>query len=343
MSLYFQRERRSLDDAILADGKVLFEGSIQSSLTMPESDPEDPTPVLPEPDFEYHADGTIDVFRASTFIVAWNLATATGLSSDGQTFELRKRDYEAEAIDGSGNEIWVPIASGAAHFKIAPSATQTLLLVTMEEIVAYGKASIALFNNSNHTVILNKHPHPKAGILIFGIGPVDSDITNLYRYVNDLYEFISYSDVHIYTCRDAPFYLSTRPGTPGGRVELDHTPDDYQYQIGVIWSGFTYNFWLIAPNNPRNDTLNQTRMYLLRADDFVLDNGEKPLTWYQGQVTFGTLWVARGGYNPIPVMFDNTGIYFDYTSTTTNVTNMKFTQTLILSPPEPVLPSPPSG
>lgn len=343
MSLYFQRERHAIIDPIPASGKILFDRAIKSSESMPEIDPEDPTPQIPEPDFQYHPDGTIDIFRASTYIAFWHLATATGLSTDGQVFELRKRDYEAEGLSGGGEEIWIPISSSSGHFKIASSVTQSVLLVTTEEIVTYEKATVALFNCASHSVILNTHPHIKAGILLYGIGPVDSDITNLYRFVNDLYNFISYSDVHIYTCRDAPFFQSSRPGVPGGYVGLTNTPDDYQYQIGIIWSGFTYNFWLIAPNNPRNDTLNQSRMYLLRADDFVLDNGDKPLTWYQGQVTFGTLWVSRGGYTSIPVMLDNTGIYFDYTSTTTNITNMKFTQTLILSPPEPTLPAPPIG
>ena len=339
MSLYFQRERKNLDAPIPANGKVLFDFDVQSSTSMPESDPENPFPSSPEPDFLYHEDGSIDLFQASTYIVAWNLSAVTGLAGDGHAFELRKRDYEAESLIGNGEAIWVPVSSGASHFKIAPLSAQTLLLVTAEEIVTHEKATIALFNSSSQTAILNKKPHNKAGLLLFGIGPVDTDIANLYRYVNELYDFISYSDVHIYTCYDPPFYQSGRPGTPGGSAGLTNTPDAYQYQIGVIWSGYTYNFWLIAPDNPRSDTLSQGRIYLLRADDFVLDSGEKPLTWYQGQVTFGTLWVARGGYTSIPVMLDHTGIYFDYTSTTTNVTNMKFTQTLILTPPEPFSPS----
>ena len=341
MSLYFQRQRQNLENTIPTNQKVQFDLPIKSSTTFQSEAPGETTLGNAEPDFQYQADGTIDLLRASTFIVTWNIATMTGLSKDGQIFELRKRDYEAEQLAGDGVEQWTPISSSAPHFKLSSSSAQTLLLITAEEITKWEKGTIALFNASSETAILTQHLHQKANILIYGIGPVDSDIANLYQYVNDLYEFISYSDVHVYTCRDTPFYLPGRPGTPGGKMDLNQSPDDYQYQIGVIWSGYTYNFWLMAPNNPRSDTLSQGRIYLLRADDFVLDNGDKPLTWYQGQVTFGTLWVARSGYTPIPVMLDNTGIYFDYTSTTTNVTNMKFTQTLILTPPEAPLPTPP--
>ena len=344
MSLYFQRERRNLEQSVESNGIVLFDIAIQSSETIPEPDPDDPNPAppIPEPDFEYHPDGTIDLLRASSFIATWNMTAASGMATDGQVFQLKKRDYTAEALDPMAGEIWIPIGSSTAAFKVSPSIGLTTILVSEREILDYGKATIALFNMSDASIKLSKHPHTKAGILLFGIGPIDKDVTNLYQYVNDLYEFIIFSDVHVYNCYSTPFYYrssGTGPNpNPGQLIPLSGSPDDNHYQIGIIWSGYTYNFWMISPHNTRSISFaNNTTYYLLRAQDF------EPLTWYQGQATFGTIWVeqSNNNYNAFPVMLDNTGIYFKPGSVS-SVTNIKFTQTLVLSPPDSPLPSPDS-
>lgn len=337
MSIYFQRERKHESQLVEAGEKVLFDVSIRSSETIPGVE-ENQAPLPPEPDFEYHADGTVDLFRASTFIVTWSVATSTGLATDGQTFQLRKRDYEAEVSAVSAEEIWVPVGDGHGTFKTHSNTAMTIVLVSEAEIKHFEKATIALFNVADDDVVLTHHNHSKAGIVIFGIGPVDSDISDLYTFVQELYSFISYSDVHVYNCSNSPFFDSSHAGAGAGvLVPLSNSPDTYHYQVGVIWSGYTYNFWLISPNHP-NPASPRTisfpsgnKTYLLRSSNF------EPLGWYQGQATFGTMWClgSNGNYTPLPVMFDTTGIYVEPTNNSfSSLSNVKFTQTLILTPPE---------
>ena len=347
MSIYFQRARKDLETPIGVGEKVLFDTHIHNSESLDDSSPLIPTPT--EPDFHYLSDGQIDIFRPSTYIVVWDISVLTGHATDGQTFELRKRDYAAEVLDPLGGEVWVPIASSSAAYKVSPSQGNSILLVTVDEIASFGKGTVALFNTSNATVKLTIHPHTKAGLVIFGIGPVDTDISNLYTYVQDLYSFISFSDVHIYRAYAHPFYYRTS-GTepnpnPAQLIPLSDSPDpNFHYQIGVIWSGYTYNFWLISSDPARSAKFTlqgKTTYYLLRAEDFVTADGQHPLTWYQGQVTFGTLWIDDGTYISIPVMLDNSGIYINPLSQIPNIVNAKFTQTLILSPPTSPMPAPP--
>lgn len=339
MSIYFQRERRNTELTIPTNEMVSFDIPIASSQTIPQPDnPNDPLP-LPEADFFYHSNGSIDLFRASTFIAGWNIASVAGMSTDGQAFQLKKRDYEAEASDPLAGEIWIPIANGTSAFKISSSSGFAIILVSEAEILAYNKATIALFNVSNDTVKLSRHSQTKAGILLFGIGPVDADIINLYQFVNELFEFISYSDVHVFNANYYPFYLP-QSGTgnnpnPSELIPLTpgYSPSDRHYQIGVIWSGYTYNFWFISPNNSRTLVIESGKQILLSANDF------EPLSWYQGQTTYGTAWInSNGSYKLIPIMFDSTGIYTNIGNRETQVSNIKFTQTLILTPPNPPIP-----
>jgi len=252
MSVYFQRERKNLDQVIDADGIVLFDTPIASSESFPTpADPNDPSLSIPQPDFEYQQDGTIDIFRESVYMVCWHTASVAGMSTDGQVFQFKKRDYEAEALDPLAGEIWVGLGSGTSAFKVSSSAGFTTFPVSEQELNDFDKATVALFNTSNAAIKLSLHPHSKSGIIIFGVGAIDTDITNLYRYVNELYEFISYSDVHIFNCYGAPFYLNGPNPNPSDLIDLDHSPDVNHYQVGIIWSGYTYNFWLITTKSCR--------------------------------------------------------------------------------------------
>ena len=344
MSVYFQRERRNLEQVIDAEGIVLFDTPIASSESRPTpADPDDPLP-MPIPDFEYQLDGTIDIFRESVYMVCWNTASVAGMSTDGQVFQLKKRDYEAETLDPLAGEIWTELGSGSAAFKASASVGFTTFRVSEQELIDFDKATVALFNTSNDAIKLSRHPHSKSGIIIFGVGAIDTDISRLYRYINELYEFITYSDIHIFNCYSNPFYLNGPNPNPSKQIPLDHSPDTNHFQMGVIWSGYTYNFWLISPENgttnPRLLSFSQNVVYrLLRSEDF------DPLTWYQGQATFGTVWCDSGNsttstFTAIPVMIDHSGLYIKPTTSMNNIRNMKFTQTLILTPPDPNPPTP---
>ena len=101
---------------------------------------------------------------------------------------------------------------------------------------------------------------------------------------------------------------------------------------GVIYSGYTYNFWGIGMLDHQQTLINGTTYYLITASQFL------PLTYYSGEATLGTLWIEPpgGAIQTMPIRFDATGIYFRPSTQLTNLpigTTFKFTQALILVAP----------
>jgi len=99
--------------------------------------------------------------------------------------------------------------------------------------------------------------------------------------------------------------------------------------VGIIYSGYTYNFWGIGRLDHVQTLTNGSTYYLITSSQFL------PLTYYGGEPTLGTLWIEPPGAAIItmPIRFDATGIYFIPPSQMTNLpigTTFKFTQALIL-------------
>ncbi|MCL2675434.1 MAG: hypothetical protein FWE84_02430 [Firmicutes bacterium] len=102
--------------------------------------------------------------------------------------------------------------------------------------------------------------------------------------------------------------------------------------IGVIYAGFTYNFWGIGALDHQQTLTNGNIYYLITSAQYP------PLTYYQGDTTIGTLWIETPAHTvySFPIRFDATGIYFRPDTQLTNLpvgTTFKFTQTLILVQP----------
>lgn len=110
------------------------------------------------------------------------------------------------------------------------------------------------------------------------------------------------------------------------------TPALYGLGVGVIHTGYSYNFWGIGALDHQQTLANNTRY------DLIFSTQYEPLTWYQDTLTVGTLWIQTPGgiTNMLPIQFDSTGIYFYTTSNIPNLpvgTTFHFTQPLILIPP----------
>ena len=106
---------------------------------------------------------------------------------------------------------------------------------------------------------------------------------------------------------------------------------------GIIYAGYTYNFWGIGSLNHIQTINNGTKYILIDSSQY------EPLTYYRGDSTIGTMWIETpsGNTYTLPIRFDETGIYFTSGSQLTNLpvgTTFKFTQALILVDPESVAP-----
>ena len=283
---YIQRER-NIDTQIAKDAIVQFDTPISFSMTDT------------QPDFQYNIDGSIDIFNIGVFNIQWFVSQMTGLGNEGQSFVLRKMNYDTSP------GVWVSIASGTSHAKFASSSGFSTVDVTEEEINLYGKATVALFNSSDTVVKLSTHAHTKAGIMLDGI-----DLLTLSKKLAEIERSITISDVR------------TRMSTTTVLMGLG---------ASVISIGPTFNFWGVGTLNA-NQAWTQTNIYLVTPVQFP------ELAWYQGDPTIGTVWFSSGGTGvpqAMPIYIDSTGIYIR-PSNNINVnagTTFKFTQALILVDP----------
>jgi hypothetical protein len=306
MVYYLQRERR-LAAAIPNDSILKFDAHIALSETKS---------LTPSEDFQYQEDGSIDIVRPGTYIIFWFVAGMTGYATAGQSYQLKKIDYDAPDPE------WTVLAGASNHIKVSSIPGFGTVVVSKEEISEHGKATIALFNTADSEIQLTFF-HPKAGILIFGldieslenrITTIEQEITKIFQRILILEQFIFLSDV---TELWSPTIALSGLGS------------------GVIHAGYTYNFWGIGALDHQQTLNNGTTYYLIRSSQYP------ELMLYQGDTTISTLWIETpgGDVHTLPVRFDETGIYFRPNSQITNLpigTTFKFTQALILvDPSEP--------
>ena len=305
MVYYLQRECNS-DTEISSEAIITFDTPIALSET---------SSLTPPEDFEYQADGSIDILRPGMYTVFWYVVNMTGFSTIGQSYHLKKLDYSLTTPD------WSLVAGTSNHVKVAPTPGFAILVISQAEIDEYGKATVALFNTADATTDLTFFV-PRAGILIFGLdftsledtlSTVEGQISDMSSQINSIEQFVHLSDV--------TNIWSTTPELSG-------------LGAAVINSGYTYNFWGIGTLN-HQQTLNQgTTYYLIDSSQF------QPLTYYQGDSTIGTLWIETpepsSSMYSLPIRFDATGIYFVPDINYLNLpvgTTFRFTQSLILVDP----------
>lgn len=299
---YLQREC-NLETAVPSGAIIKFDTPLAISETSTETPPED---------FEYQEDGTVDVLRAGTYTILWYVTCMTGLSTIGQSYEIKKLDYSLTEPD------WVYIAGTSNHIKVSQTTGFAILEVTQEEIDDYGKATIALFNEADADAELTFFV-PKASLLIFGLSTealenkltsIDSQITDMVSRVFNLEEFVKFSD-------EIPMWSQT--------AEL------FGIGVTVIYSGNTYNFWGTGALAQTETFEEGVAYYLITASQFP------PLGYYQGDPTISTLWIETPDSPPViislPVRINETGIFFVPDITYADLpagTIFRFTQSLIL-------------
>jgi len=302
MVCYLQCEC-NLETAVQSNAIINFDTTLAISRTSTETPPED---------FEIQPGGAIDILRAGTYTVFWYVTCATGLSTIGQSYQLKRLDYSLTTPD------WVYVAGTSNHIKVAQTPGFAVIEVSQAEIDDYGVATVALFNTADATAELT-FVTPKASLLIFGLGAetmeaklasIDGQIADIVSRVFTLEEFVEFSD-------EVPMWSQT--------AEL------FGLGVTVIYSGHTYNFWGTGALAQTETFLGGVPYYLLEASQFL------PLSYYQGDPTISTLWIETPASPPLivslPVRIDETGIFFVPDVTYAGLpagTTFRFTQSLIL-------------
>ena len=261
-------------------------------------------------DVYYQPDGSITIVRRGTYIVAWFAAGMHGFATNGQFFQLKKQR--------PGTSQWEVVAGTSNHSKVSITSGYAVINVTEEEVAEYNGVTLALFNAADAEIKLSLF-NSNASILIFGADfkCIDTRLKTIGYELADI-------DNHMQELHDA-LYLSDI-------VEIwSQTPELLGLGTAVIRIGFNYNFWGIGALDAPQVLDAGTVYYLAKSSQYT------PLTYYQGDSTFGTLWIEtpNGSATKYPIRFNSTGIYIvpDSQLALPAGTRFLFTRLLILVEP----------
>jgi len=146
MAYLFQIEKTSTAPAIIkADETIIFD-SVPTLLTK----------TSHIPDFLYEAEtGTITLLKAGSYFVNWSVAQMTGLSRNGQSFELLIQEEGAELTRQ---------ATSHSHFKQASALGFSIVKLDSTQI----PAKLSLKNAADHDVALSTKNPVVASLSLYG-------------------------------------------------------------------------------------------------------------------------------------------------------------------------------
>ena len=265
------------------------------------------TPLFTKGAIFYQPNGTIDISLQGTYIVAWFASGMHGFAKNGQSYKLKKYNYETS--------VWNDIVGASNHIKVSSTTGFAVVEVSGEDISEYQKATIALFNCADANIRLTLF-NPKAGIMVYGANflctgnrmtTIKNNLLDISDSLLEVERFLYLSDVV---------------------TIMSETPDLAGLGVAVIYLGFSYNFWGVGTLDDPQVLDAGVTYYLARSEQFA------PLSFYQGDPTIGTLWIKTpgGSFSKMPLQLDDTGIYITPSSPLTLAagTKFSFTQSLIL-------------
>ena len=176
---------RHKDEVILPNSIVTFDADLDRSLSL--------RPPLGAKDFKITKEGHIKFYTAGSYVVRWQTTQMTGMSSDGDYFELKYRDWDdpdepwksfyapySHVSDARSVPIYVGVDDVAWSFdpnscSVGPGGyiIENTCSLIIPEPQTY---TIALWNTSNESIKLSPYDHVKASILIFGVPHLINEI-----------------------------------------------------------------------------------------------------------------------------------------------------------------------
>jgi len=127
-------------------------------------------------------EGSFDINLPGVYLISWYVSSATGFAADGCFFQLKYYDYELQR--------WETPSAGS---RLLVSASEFCTVIDVDEDCFPepdgGKLTVALFNESDESLFMNRTPQVKAGFAIFGFNPVtDEQIAAVEEYIKELME-----------------------------------------------------------------------------------------------------------------------------------------------------------
>lgn len=163
---YETMDQTQWEQAVVPEGDIFY----QEPGVMP---PVIPTRVAAEP-----IAGSFNIFLPGTYVICWFISQISALNTRGLNLILKRYDHSEKK--------WFNLNEGKeSHAKVSAAHGSTTLLVVKEDLEPYGKVTFALFNGSSQPLIMNRTPHLKAALGVFGFGRI-GDLEEIQQKVFDL-------------------------------------------------------------------------------------------------------------------------------------------------------------
>lgn len=205
MAFYIQRERY-IFDSVESQNKMTFPTAESASFTLSafrdlppyknlnNQDWLDAQSQLPNSDIVYQGinlprtvrnggifqndDGNFDIYLPGTYLIFWFVSQVSGKSEDGVFFQLKKYNENKDS--------WGSLSKSGESLKVSASSGCTPLVISSADLELNGKVTIALFNESPNSVLMNRSPFIKAALGIFGFGAIGGDVENIQNQIQEL-------------------------------------------------------------------------------------------------------------------------------------------------------------
>jgi len=125
-------------------------------------------------------DGAFDINLPGIYLLAWYASQVTAVSNDGRFFQIKF--YNDETSE------WETPSSGS-RLLVSTSEFCVVINVTKEYFPEPngGKLTLALFNDSDEPLFMNRTPRVKAGFALFGFNPVtDEQLLEINEYIIEI-------------------------------------------------------------------------------------------------------------------------------------------------------------
>ena len=125
-------------------------------------------------------EGAFDINLPGIYILAWYVSGMTGIAPDGRFFQLKYYNYETQR--------WETPSAGS-RLLVSASEFCTVINLTNDCFPEPngGKMTVALFNESDEAMFMNRTPQLKAGFALFGFSPVtEEQLAEVEKYIAEL-------------------------------------------------------------------------------------------------------------------------------------------------------------
>ena len=174
-------------------------------------------------------EGAFDINLPGVYLLAWYVSGVTGIAADGRFFQVKFYNYETREWE---------VPSAGSRLLVSASEFCTVINLTKECFPEPdgGKLTVALFNESNEQLFMNRTAQLKAGFALFGFNPVtEEQLEAVWMYIEEIMEDCC-------GMGDAAHVLACIKWQLTKLEAIERDQDDQLDQLEIDWEEFHQRF-----------------------------------------------------------------------------------------------------